>query len=292
MAKGRDDLRLALGWVDHLKTRRLIDEVGERAALCLLRLWAYAAENHPDGVLSSQEDVELAAGWRGRRGVLLEALVRLRWLEADGVTLHDWQEEQPWIAGRARRVASAKANAAARWHKGGNADTASPQCGPHSGSDDSAMPNCKNGNAPSPSPSPSPIPTPSPTRTPEARAPDPEVGFSATPTSPKVDPPTGRSVRLPDEPQEAPGGPQEAQAAAAHRLELAIGCGFKQALGVVQGLDVAGAPLPWIEARIAASNGTSPAPWVWAREAKQAWAVESGAQRPFRPFLPLDRITS
>lgn len=201
MAKGRDDLRLALGWVDHLKTRRLIDEVGERGALCLLRLWAYAAQNHPDGTFASTDDVEPAAGWRGRRGVLLSALIRLRWLEEDGVTLHDWREEQPWIAGKARRVASAKANAEARWNRKRDAEPTIPQCGSHSGTDADSMRTAENGNAPSPIPTPTPIPTPSPTRSPErAREPDPEqspagTGYATTHQSPQVEPPTGRSPR-------------------------------------------------------------------------------------------------
>jgi hypothetical protein len=108
MANGRDDLRLALGWVDHIKTTRLVLALGADAALGLLRLWSYAATNHPQGVLASPEDVEAVARWTGKPGELLSALKRLRWLEKDGVTLHDWPSEQPWIFNRDERVRAAK----------------------------------------------------------------------------------------------------------------------------------------------------------------------------------------
>lgn len=108
------------------------------------------------------------------------------------------------------------------------------------------------------------------------------------PHRPSEPPGLGRS--LPGVDTEAPPpDAQEAQAAAAHRLELAIGCSFKQAHGAILGLCAAGAAMPWIEARIAASVGTSPPPWEWSKAAKAARAVEIGASKPahvFRPAVP------
>lgn len=277
MAKGRDDLRLALGWVDHLKTRRLIDEVGERGALCLLRLWAYAAQNHPDGTFASTDDVEPAAGWRGRRGVLLSALIRLRWLEEDGVTLHDWREEQPWIAGKARRVASAKANAEARWNRKRDAEPTIPQCGSHSGTDADSMRTAENGNAPSPIPTPTPIPTPSPTRSPErAREPDPEqspagTGYATTPQSPQVEPTTGRSPRhLDGDPPVPAASPKRTAMDLAESLRKRTLCGLHEAAIAVESLLADGAPTEWVQQRILRTIGT-PKPWDWGKAAKAAW---------------------
>lgn len=96
----------------------------------------------------------------------------------------------------------------------------------------------------------------------------------------------GRSLPVPDPSEPEPQDAQEAQAAAAHRLELRIICGFKQALSAVQSLAAAGATLAWIEARIAATQGT-PEPWAWAKEAKAAWERESGTLRTRKPFLPV-----
>lgn len=131
MSNGRDDLRLAVGWVDHVKTRRLIRDCGTDGAFCLLRLWSYAATNHPDGVLP-EGLLEDAAGWTGEPGKLQAALLAHRWVEADGRTLHDWPEEQPYVYGRAAWLESKReagraggiASAASRRDKYGTAQPA------------------------------------------------------------------------------------------------------------------------------------------------------------------------
>lgn len=104
MANGRHDIRVAVGTPRHAKILGLIASLGKDAAFDLISLWCYTAENHPDGVLPSPEQVEVVVGWRGAPGALHAALVKLRLLEEDGVTLHDWIEEQPWVVGRSDRV--------------------------------------------------------------------------------------------------------------------------------------------------------------------------------------------
>lgn len=114
MANGRDDIRLAVGWLKHLKTRMLRRRLGADGPLSLLALWCYAAENHKDGSLAGLTDdqIEEAAEWPGPRGALVEALRDIGWL--DGSELHDWADEQPFVAHSAERVERAKRAGEAR----------------------------------------------------------------------------------------------------------------------------------------------------------------------------------
>lgn len=113
MAAGRDDLRLAWGWCDHVKTLKLIRLIGFEGPYRLLRLWRYAAENAPStGQFSSVDDLETAAGWLGAPGAFQQALLACGWLDADGVTLHDWVEEQPYVAKRQERLEKARISGA------------------------------------------------------------------------------------------------------------------------------------------------------------------------------------
>lgn len=113
MAAGRDDLRLAWGWCDHVKTLKLIRLIGFEGPYRLLRLWKYAAENVPaTGRFSSVDDLETAAGWLGAPGAFQQALLACGWLDEDGLTLHDWVEEQPYVAKRQERLAKARLSGA------------------------------------------------------------------------------------------------------------------------------------------------------------------------------------
>ena len=200
MANGKDDIRVALGWPRHYKRRALQRELGPAGPLALLDLWCFAGEHRPDGVFKSADEVEVAVEWPKRqRGRLVAALIATGWLEADGVTLHDWHDEQPWIANRPARVAAARANGAA----GGRAKAAKaqpsatdPGTNPPTGTASGIVADSyRNGSkvlpptpSPSPSPSPSPTPTPSPVPTP-TRARPPEPGASPPPEAdPDADP--------------------------------------------------------------------------------------------------------
>lgn len=149
MSAGRDDIRVATGFLQHVKIRRLRRELGADAVLSLLQLWCYAAENHQDGVLGSPSDVEEASDWSGEAGALLDALKRLHLLEDDGVTIHDWTHEQPWVVSKPKRVARAKHAASMRW--------ACPEQCP-----------------PSPSPTPTPTQPEQPSSSPPASTPAPK----------------------------------------------------------------------------------------------------------------------
>jgi len=120
----------------------------------------------------------------------------------------------------------------------------------------------------------------------EARAPDPDRGFSATPQSPQVEPPTGRSPRLDD----GPGLPAAADpperpldlASVAHALELRIGCSYQQAAKAVQAAQATGAALDWLRDQAMAAAPPE-APWAWRDRVAETWKQRDA--KPWVPFL-------
>jgi len=194
MANGKDDIRVALGWPRHFKRRALQNELGAAGPLALIDLWCFAGEHRPDGVFKSPEEVEIAVDWPRRlRGRFVAALIATGWLEPDGVTLHDWADEQPWIANRPARIAAARANGSsggrAKAAKTGASGT-NPPSEPPSGIVADGKRNGSEVLPPSPSPSPSPTPTPTPTPTPQPqRARDPAAAaVEASPPGATPDP--------------------------------------------------------------------------------------------------------
>ena len=95
------DYRIKIGFFRHHKTRKLERRLGEAGVMALLRLWEYAAEFRSDGELSgmNDEDIALAAGWRGDSD-FVSALIEIGWVdeEPDCLSLHDWLEHNPWVA--------------------------------------------------------------------------------------------------------------------------------------------------------------------------------------------------
>lgn len=82
--------RVNTGLLSHPKFRCLRSKIGPVAAECLLALWAWAAQARRNGILQDAGEAEIAAGWAGAQGALHAALVSVGFIEADGVTLHDW----------------------------------------------------------------------------------------------------------------------------------------------------------------------------------------------------------
>lgn len=96
------DIRLSVEFWDHPKTVKLERRLGLEGVKALQVLWAWSAKNRPDGILSGmdEEDIEIAAGWKGNDGELLQTLIELRWIDkgADGYALHDWADHNDWAA--------------------------------------------------------------------------------------------------------------------------------------------------------------------------------------------------
>lgn len=115
------DIRIAVTFLDHLKTVKLKRRLGSDAVLCLVRLWFYTAQNRPDGVLTGMddEDIEIAAKWEGEQGALFKSLIDIGWLVVqDGLShIHDWEEHQPWVCEAPARKDKARRAAAARHAK-------------------------------------------------------------------------------------------------------------------------------------------------------------------------------
>ena len=70
------DFRVNVDFIGHPKTLRLIRRFDHEALSYILRLWSYTAKYFPDGVFRDQdeEDLEIALGWKGEPGELIEAL--------------------------------------------------------------------------------------------------------------------------------------------------------------------------------------------------------------------------
>lgn len=139
-----------------MKVKKLLHRLGGDGFTSLVWLWLYAAENAPDGRLEGLEgeDLEIAAGWTGDAGRLVETLEDLELLDRGGdcYVIHDWEDHQPWVVNAEKRSRKARKAALARWVGGKNATSTEKQCSEHKDS----MLGASKTDAPSPSPSPSP----------------------------------------------------------------------------------------------------------------------------------------
>lgn len=115
------DIRLNCTLPSHPKTQKLIRRLGEAAAWNLVVLLTWAGQNRRDGDLDrlTDEDIEIAAAWRGAAGAFVAALVDVGFLDggAGARELHDWCEHQPWQTGSKARSDKARW-AAIRKHHG------------------------------------------------------------------------------------------------------------------------------------------------------------------------------
>lgn len=121
------DIRISVSFLNHRKRKRLKMLLGAGATDYLLDLWIASAMNHPDGILSGMDEVDIAleAGWEGDPNEFIEALLICRFLEKDekGVySLHDWEEHQPWVVNAKARSEKARNAVNAKW--GTTAETA------------------------------------------------------------------------------------------------------------------------------------------------------------------------
>jgi hypothetical protein len=108
------DIRLATGFFTHPKTVKLKKRCGLEGVFALQCLWMWSANNRPDGNLAGfdAEDIEIAATWEGAGGLFYQTLVDLKWLDVDGEekTLHDWIENNPWVADSGNRSDKGRLN--------------------------------------------------------------------------------------------------------------------------------------------------------------------------------------
>jgi uncharacterized phage protein (TIGR02220 family) len=147
------DFRVLVTLPVHPKTKKLMRQLGDRSFYNLIRLWAWVAQNKPEGVLANmdKDDIEIAADWEGDEGLFVDTLIALRLVDCnEGVCeIHDWEINNGFAFGAAQRSEKARNAAKARWGSkdANHAKSCLEQC-----SEDAQA---KTSNAPSPSPSPS-----------------------------------------------------------------------------------------------------------------------------------------
>lgn len=79
-------------YFEHPKIQGLKKDIGDTADVYPIRLWAFCLRYAKTGILKSPEYIELACGWTGEKGKLLQALQKYCFVEDDGCTVHDWQD--------------------------------------------------------------------------------------------------------------------------------------------------------------------------------------------------------
>lgn len=161
------DIRIAASFFHNPKTILLRRRMGPDAILSLQQLWCYCRVNKPKGDLSGMSDdaIEVAAGWHGDAGKLIEQLTSPDTRFLDGTTgkykVHNWSKRNPWAFGAPERSVKSRIAALEKHGRHADAEALRAACAPHA----RRMRVAKRSHAPSPSPSPLPIPSPIPVET-------------------------------------------------------------------------------------------------------------------------------
>jgi hypothetical protein len=110
------NVRLNCNFYTHRKTAKLRAALGDAALWIPPRLWAYAAENQPDGEFGDYTAAELASliGYTKDPNAMLQALLQAGFMDSKPLRIHDWGEYNGFHAVYAAR---AKHAAEARWAK-------------------------------------------------------------------------------------------------------------------------------------------------------------------------------
>lgn len=189
---------------DQAAVREAYARLGRRIAaletqIGLVSLWLWVAEHHHAGVIPSITKRGLARVANVQRPTsytFFDALVACGWIEVHqlatvgesseespeesyAVTMHDWEEHQPYVYGRAERVARAKAANAAKREKAAKARKRKPRKARKKAASgrSSRKESYKESSKDSPTPISTPIPDPSPNGGRDGRgaAPPPEL---------------------------------------------------------------------------------------------------------------------
>jgi len=109
--------RVLCTYWSHPKTARLRQMLGNDALWIPIRLWSFAADHRPSGVLEglSAADLSSAIGYGGSPRKLLRALIQTGFLDEKPLQIHNWGKHNWYHSAYNER---AKKAAAARWEKG------------------------------------------------------------------------------------------------------------------------------------------------------------------------------
>lgn len=109
-------VKVTVNFYTNRKTAKLRTVLGNDAFWIPPRLWAYAAENQPDGVFENYSHQEIAnlIGYTKDAKRMLQALLQAGFLDEKPLRIHDWHDHNGYhtvFAERAKRAAEA------RWQK-------------------------------------------------------------------------------------------------------------------------------------------------------------------------------
>ena len=96
---------------------------GSDGVVALQRLWCFATEYRPDGVLADMERGDIAEACRINADDIdfIDYLVAMRWLDYDAdrkiYSIHNWEKRQPNVYNREKISAQKKAAANVRYAK-------------------------------------------------------------------------------------------------------------------------------------------------------------------------------
>jgi hypothetical protein len=118
------DIRVAIGFKNHPKTKKLNKVLGADGVLSLIYLWTYTGQHcYKTGLLDGLDESDIAeeSGWKGKPEVFINALVSIGFLDRtpQGYQIHDWIKENPYCTQsderheRAMKAAEASAKARA-----------------------------------------------------------------------------------------------------------------------------------------------------------------------------------
>lgn len=107
------DFRVSTSFFRHHKIIKLKRRLGYAGPYALLTLWAYAAENKPEGSLAGMdaEDIAIAALWEDDSELFVSTLRDIGLLdqgEGGVYCLHEWREHNPWAAEASERSDKAR----------------------------------------------------------------------------------------------------------------------------------------------------------------------------------------
>lgn len=115
------DIRIAVGFWSHYKTRATIKALGLEGVRSLQILWIWAAQNRSDGHLARMdwERIEFAAEWEGQEKAFFDLCLKEHWIdEVDGeYYLHDWKTHNAWASREQERSDSARLSRLSRERK-------------------------------------------------------------------------------------------------------------------------------------------------------------------------------
>ena len=124
----KNDIRIDTSLCDHPKTKRLIRKLGYEAFFSIIKLWSLAASLYQKGILKDCDELDIAdiSGWLGDPAEFCKALIdeKINFLDYEnGVySIHDWEENQPWVYNSDIRSIAARNSVSKRWEKKPNTE--------------------------------------------------------------------------------------------------------------------------------------------------------------------------